>query len=512
MMVLSLMRWLVLAASLASPSATTIVFDVPDGPLRTQALAGADAIIAALGEQGDLIAIVDIRDGLAVARDFTTAANARDGVQRLRERSTWTYRHVAVSARAAGPARTAHVTSSLRSLAVDVARTGVRGRIVFLTDIASVDGGPRAHADTARAARALGVPVHVVAYRQGVETENDSLLGSTVTSTSQAMQDCDPRRVACGLTEQVGQEARRERAAEVATAARALARLADDTGGVFARHPQELLTLLGRASAPPGSTPTTRVTPDAPAWRVRDLDAAARLDRARLEYMHEPRALDVIRVPSAQGVRLVVVLHPTAVASRVPWYALLRIRDERGLDQATFSEARDVPATDDAPVIRELRVGPGQHVVHALVDAADGTHVERQVVDTADRTLAVGDLFLVDRVEVETPSHAGHPLVSDGRMHVPLASSLVRRSNANSVAAAIALPATAEAALLTVDLHSADQRTRRTTLAVPGRTDVHVQVIALPLSSLADGVHELRVSGEHEGRPWARARHFTIAP
>jgi hypothetical protein len=527
MVVLSLMRWLVVAAAVAGmparaaapsttshqphPSATAIVLDVPDGPIRSQALADAEQIIAALAQQDDLIAVVDIREGLAVAQDFATAVHARDGVQRLRERSIWTYRHLAVSAGAAGPARAAHVASTLHSVAVDVARTGISGRIVLITDVASVEGGTRAHADTARMVRPLGVRVHVVGY-QGVEADEGSLLGSTVTSTGQALQDCDPRRVACGLTEQVGQEARLDSAEQRATVARALARLAADTGGVFARTPQELAARLPRVSTPLRSTAVTRIIPDAPAWRVRDIEAATKLDHARLEYMHEPRALDVIRVPSAQGVRLVVVLQPTAVASVLPWYAFLRVRDERGLDLATFSEVREVGGAGDGPIIREVEVGAGQPVVYAMVGAANGTHVARQVVDTGDHTRAAGDLFLVGRLDAATPAQSGHPLASDGRLHVPLASSAVMRSSAAMVTAAIALPASAETSLLTVDLLSAGQRTRRTTLTVKGNTAVHVQTIALPLSSLADGAHEMRVSGEHEGRPWVRARHFEVVP
>ena len=533
MVLLSLMRWLVVAAAVSEmpwpavaqtraslerhPSATAIVLDVPDGPLRSQALAAAEQIIAAIGEQDELIAVVDIRDGLAVAADFASAVGAREGVQRLQRRSTWTYRHLAVRAGAVGSSRTAHVASTLRSLAVDVARAGASGRLVLVTEVVPVEGGTRAHDDSARAARALGVRVHVVGYRQGAETDDASLLGSTVTSTGQAIQDCDPRRVACGTTEQVGQEVRQERANQLATAARAWSRLADETGGVFARNPQELAALLQRLSAPERSTVSTPVTPDAPTWRVRDVEAAARIDRARLEYMHESRALDVIRMPSPRGVRLVLVLHPTAREPpsplALPWYAFLRVRDERGLDLATFSEVREVRGDAGVPVVREVEVdGAGQLVVQAMLDAANGTQVERQVVDTGDDALAAGDLFLVARVDAATASDAGHPLASDGRIHVPLASSLVTRSTAVSVTAAIAVPAREGTSVLTVDLHAAGQRTRRTTLTVPGRTAVHFQTITLPLATLADGVHELRVSGEHEGRPWVRARSFTVAP
>lgn len=498
-------------AGVAMPSgvsATAVVLDIGDGPLRARALATATSLVAAHASSTRAVAVLDVSEGLAVAGDFTTdRERALEAVRHLGPRATWTYRHATTGTDVGDP---------LREIVVDTARQGTPAQLVLLVELSEARVTARDYLALRDAAVAAGVSVHVIVYRQPNDREG-SLLGGSITSTTQAMQECDPSRVACGDVEQVGQEARAARATALGTLQRALSRLARETGGRLTDRSDDIGALMrqrtvtrsgkeGRPAVPPPD--------DAETWRTRETNALAPLSRAGDVTAHI-EGLHAIRVPTQAGTRLVLAVAPSSarLSPARPTFHVLRVRDAAGAVRAVFSAAQANASTSDV-VVHTVDLPPGPHIVEAVVAGGDGMEVERRLteIETAEASPA-GDLFLAARVEEVGPA-AVQPLSDQGRRYVPRASSVLRRSDAVDLIAVVPMRAPPTGVSLAVELVPSAGRPRRTVVDVPRRAtgQTAFPVLRLPLDVLPDGTHTLRVSAEQGGRTWQRTRTFSVQP
>lgn len=487
-------------------SATAVVLDVADERLRVRALATATSLVAAQSSSARAVAVVDVADGLAVAEDFTTdRERALDGVQRLGAHATWTYRHLTAGMGA---------VDALREVVTDTARQGAPAHVVLLAELSEARATTRDYSALRDDAAALGVALHVITYRPDDGLEG-SLLGATITSTAQAMQDCDPSRVACGAVEQVGQEARTARATALGTMQRALSRLARDTGGRLTDRPDDIDALMRQLAMPrPARRPRPVTSSDrAETWRTRETNALAQRDPATAVTGHID-GLHTIRVPTDAGTRLVLAMAPWSAhpGAAGPLIHVLRVRDAAGVVRAMFSAAQANGSATDA-MLHAVDLPPGPHMVEALVDDEDGVRIERRVADIEPVEVShAGDLFLAARAE-EIGSAAAHPLSDRSRRFVPRASSVLRRSTSADLVAVLPLRQPVGVSLV-VELMSSEGRPRRSVVDVPARGagEVTFAVIRFPIADLADGTHTLRVSAEQGGRAWQRTRTFRVEP
>ncbi|BCS34191.1 hypothetical protein TBR22_A34200 [Luteitalea sp. TBR-22] len=494
----------------AADSSTVLALDVPAGPMRPAAAMVAGDVLHRLEATGSMVAVTDIHDEFSVVEDLADCARARDGLQRWLRGDTWAYRHVDLGAASGGKASRSRRLETLRSVIVDAARLGV-ARVVLITAVGDDPGSTRAYAETAGLARAHDVQVHVVGLQDRRDgAADDSLLGAEVTPTRQGMAECDPRRVACGDVAQVGQDERLDRGAAVAAAWRGLARLTSDTGGVLVRTPTKSQALIealasGR-SRHSGATPAR--VPEPPAWRDRESQAWLNQDGSE-SYTSRRGLLEVIRVPSDGGMRLILLLSAAATGSAGPWSAFVRVRDASDRTLAAWSRTGTDPFA--RPLMFLAPSGAEGGSVDLVVQGERTSTRDQRPVPAREQDAGAGDLFIVERIESLTDSSAGHPLASDGRLYVPMAGAVVRRSDATHLTAAIATRDVATS--LIVDLLRDGHRPRRTSVQSRAASGVtRITPIALPLQDLADGTYELSVSGQNGGREWTRSVAFTIIP